>query len=228
MIPQDLYTKLFDRIVKGTYSAGAWLREDTLAEEFGVSRTPVRDALRQLAQDGLVEVIPKRGSRSLGFTVDDLEEAFSIRRNLELLALERAIPILRLDRLMDMRGRIDSLTDDDDPRLHAALDNEFHTMIMEAADGKRLNMMLRSLYRIMASFRELGFLDAEVRRKARTEHLAIIESLIARDGETAATMLRRHVDATKNRVLSKVVRGEMETEANLAGDPTAGREPAAK
>lgn len=209
MIPHDLYTKLFDRIVRGSYPAGAWLREDSIAEEFGVSRTPVRDALRQLAQDGLVEMIPKRGSRSLGFTVDDLEEAFSIRRNLELLALERALPTLRLDRLMEIRRKIVALEGTDDPQTHASLDNEFHTIIMNAADGKRLPMMLGSLYRIMASFRELGFMDAEVRRSARAEHLAIIDRLIARDGSAAEQLLREHIDATKTRVLATVIRGEI-------------------
>ncbi len=207
MIPHDLYTKLFDRIVRGSYAAGTWLREDSIAEEFGVSRTPVRDALRQLAQDGLVEALPKRGSRSLGFTVDDLEEAFGIRRNLELLALERAIPTLKLDRLMDIRARIDALGDSDDASCHAELDNQFHTMIMNAADGKRLPIMLKSLYRIMASFRELGFADAEVRQKARAEHLAVIDKLIARDAGGAEVLLREHIDATKTRILVTVIRG---------------------
>lgn len=207
MIPHELYTKLFDRIVRGTYAAGTWLREDSIAEEFGVSRTPVRDALRQLAQDGLVETLPKRGSRSLGFTIDDLEEAFGIRRNLELLALERAIPRLRLDRLMEIRGEIEAVRESEDPILHAELDNEFHTTIMNAADGKRLPMMLGSLYRIMASFRELGFADAEVRQKARAEHLAIIDKLIARDAEGAEALLREHIDATKTRILVTVIRG---------------------
>lgn len=207
MIPHELYMKLFDRVVRGGYPPGAWLREDSIADEFGVSRTPVRDALRQLAQDGLVEMIPKRGSRSLGFTVDDLEEAYSIRRNLELLALERALPTLRLDRLMEIRRKIDALDGVVDPQPHASLDNEFHTVIMNAANGKRLPMMLESLYRIMASFRELGFADAEVRRRARAEHLAIIDKLIARDAAGASALLRDHVDATKSRILATVIRG---------------------
>jgi DNA-binding GntR family transcriptional regulator len=206
MIPDNLYTKLFDRIVRGDYGAGSWLREDSIADEFGVSRTPVRDALRQLAQDGLVETIPKRGSRSLGFTMDDLEEAFSIRRNLELLALEQAITRLKLDRLMDIRARIDVSEESDDPAFHAELDSRLHTMIMNAADGKRLPMMLGSLYRIMASFRQLGFADPEVRRSARIEHLAIIDGLIARDSAIASQLLKDHIDATKTRVLSSVIR----------------------
>lgn len=216
MIPHELYTKLFDRIVRGSYPAGAWLREDSIADEFGVSRTPVRDALRQLAQDGLVEMIPKRGSRSLGFTLDDLEEAFSIRRNLELLALERALPTLRLDRLMEIRRKIIALEGTDDPQVHASLDNEFHTIIMNAADGKRLPMMLGSLYRIMASFRELGFMDAEVRRSARAEHLEIIDRLIARDTVGASALLRDHVDATKTRILATVIRGDTPATEQLA------------
>jgi DNA-binding GntR family transcriptional regulator len=202
--------QLFDRIVRGVYPAGEWLREVALGEEFGVSRTPIRDTLRQLAQDGLVEIIPKRGCRSMGFTVDDLEEAFSIRRNLELLALERAIPSLRLDQLMDIRRRIESLAGVEDPTLHATVDNEFHTMIMTAAGGQRLPMMLQSLYRIMASFRELAFLEADVRVNARLEHLAIIDRIVERDTAGAAELMKEHVDVTKRRVLSNIVRGKLD------------------
>jgi GntR family transcriptional regulator, rspAB operon transcriptional repressor len=206
MIPDNLYTLLFDRIVRGEYNAGTWLREEALAEEFNVSRTPVREALRQLTQDGLMQMVPKRGCRSLGFTVDDLEEAYAIRHNLELLAVERALPTMSLDTLMPLRGEIARLTDSDDPLEHSRLDGKFHTLIMEAAGGKRLTMMLTSLYRIMASFRELGYAQSDVRQQALTEHLAIIDALVARDGDLAAGTLSEHIKATRSRVLATVIK----------------------
>ena len=87
--PRRMYRTVFDRIVHGRYGPDTWLREGALANEFGLSRTPVREALRQLEQDGLLEIIPNRGARVFGFTADELEQLYEIRLSLELLALEK-------------------------------------------------------------------------------------------------------------------------------------------
>ena len=91
---EEIYTALFDRIINNKFPANSWLKEDKLAEDYDVSRTPVREVLRILEQDGLVQIIPNRGARVFGFTIDDLEDIFEIRRVLESLAMEHAVPSL--------------------------------------------------------------------------------------------------------------------------------------
>lgn len=200
-----IYRELFNRVVHGVSGAGEWLREDALASEFGVSRTPVREALFQLAQDGLAEGLPKRGFRSLGFTVDDLEEAYELRRVLELLALERAVSTLPIRSLHAVRARIESITDSPDALVHAAVDSELHELIVDASRSRRLIGMLGSLYRIMRSFRELGFEDASVRRLAAEEHIALIDALAARDAARATRILDDHIRQSKARILKQVL-----------------------
>ena len=203
-----MYTVLFDRIVKNQYSSSTWLREDSLATEFGMSRTPVRTVLRLLAQDGLIELLPKRGARVIPFTVDDLEEAYEIRRSLELLALERGIGTMSIQELMGHRRSVEHLKEESDPAVHAAVDSSLHQFIVGSAKSGRLTSMLASLYRLMQRFRELGFEDREIRERAEAEHLDLIDALISRDGGRASQILSNHIRNSKARILSMVVRTE--------------------
>ena len=200
-----IYRELFNRVVHGVYAPGEWLREDALATEFGVSRTPIRETLYQLAQDGLVEGLPKRGFRSLGFTVDDLEEAYEIRRALELVAVERATPSISISALHAIRARIESVAGTDDPIEHAAIDSELHRLIADASRSRRLITMLSSLYRIMQSFRELGFESETIRRPATAEHIRLIDALASRDAPAAARILDEHIRLSKSRILKQVL-----------------------
>lgn len=207
MVGHEIYRELFNRIVHGELVAGDWLREDAIATEFGVSRTPVRESLRQLAQDGLAENIRKRGYCVLGFTVDDLEEAYEIRRVLELLALDRAVKTLPIRELKEIRDRMQAISNSDDPFEHARIDSELHQLIVDSSRSRRLVDTLSSLYRIMRSFRELGYEASEVRALAMQEHFDLMAALASRDGERAAEVLDVHIRASKARVLERVLGG---------------------
>ncbi len=203
---QQIYRTLLTRIVRQEYPAGSWLREDAIGKEFEASRTPVRSALAQLSADGLVEAIPKRGSRVTGFTVDDLEECFEIRRVLELLALERGLPNLRIAALSQVRDRIEKARDDSDAINHAEIDTSFHQVIIESANSTRLSNQLGSLYRIMHAFRELGFANAEIRSSALEEHLELIDAIASRDHERSRSLLSDHIAMSKSRILAQLLR----------------------
>ena len=88
---QIIYNTLFERIISGEYKTETILKEEELAKEFKVSRTPVRDALKLLEFDGLIKIQPKKGNLVLGFSIDDAEEIYDIRKALEVLALKKAI-----------------------------------------------------------------------------------------------------------------------------------------
>lgn len=203
---RNIYRKLFDRIIRREYKPGAWLREDPIAEEFGVSRTPVREALSQLTQDRLVKTIPKRGSQVIGFSVDDLEEAYEIRRVLEVLALERGINTLRIAELAEIRVAVERAREQDDPTLHARVDARLHELIIESAHSPRLAGLLGSLYRMMQTFREIGFTEGAIRTAAAGEHLELIDAIATRDVARARALLSDHIAVSKSRVLSAVLR----------------------
>lgn len=205
-IGHRIYRALFDCIIRHVYAPGTWLREDAIAREFDVSRTPVREALSQLTQDRLIETIPKRGSRVLGFGVDDLEEAYEIRRALEVLALERGISSVRIADLMMLRTRIEETHSSEDSANHAEVDSSLHQVLIESAKSPRLQALLGSLHRIMQTFREIAFEDSSVREAAYAEHLELIDALATRDLHRSREILSDHILRSKTRVLGAVLR----------------------
>jgi DNA-binding GntR family transcriptional regulator len=201
----DTYTTLFDRIIHGVYPANTRLKEDELAEEFKVSRTPIRETLRLLQQDGLIEILPNRGARVYGFTVDDLEDLYEIRRVLEVLALDFAASSMSISGLVELRESIEAIKDLDDAKKHAELDAKLHGYIIESSRRRRLISMLNQLFHLLQTFRELGFRDMQVQKSTYGEHLELIDALSVRDISRAKEVLARHITNSKNRILQKVV-----------------------
>jgi len=200
-----MYSTLFDRIIEGKYPPDTWLKEENLAKEFNVSRTPVRENLRQLEQDGLIEIIPKRGARVFSFTADDIEEIFEIRKSLELLALDIAAPSLSINGLIEIRTMITDYRESYDSKKHAEMDANLHRYIIEASGKRRLISMLHQLYRLSQRFRELGFRDEKIIKIATEEHIKIIDALCIRDVEKTKELLKTHLQNSKTRLISKLI-----------------------
>ncbi|WP_158084095.1 GntR family transcriptional regulator [Marispirochaeta aestuarii] len=205
----DIYTTLFDRIIHNQYPSENFLREDSLAKEFGTSRTPIRNVLKRLEQDQLIQIIPNRGAKTFPFTADDLEDIFEIRRSLEALALEFAIPALSIQRLIEIRKEIQEISNTKDYMRHAEVDAELHTYLIESCGRRRLINMVNQLYHLIQTFRELGFRDNEVRTTTCEEHLRLIDAICVRDTKLAIDVLKTHIQNSKVRIMQKVVRGQV-------------------
>ncbi len=205
----DIYTALFDRIIHNYYPPENFLREDSLAKEFGTSRTPVRNVLKRLEQDQLIQLIPNRGAKTFPFTADDLEDIYEIRKSLEALALRFSIPALSIQRLIEIRKKIEEVVKTRDAMGHAEVDAELHTYLVENCGRRRLINMVNQLYHLIQTFRELGFRDDEVRLSTCDEHLNLIDAICVRDTERAVEILEEHLQNSKVRIMQKVVRGQM-------------------
>jgi DNA-binding GntR family transcriptional regulator len=203
----DIYATLFDRIIGGAYPAGARLKEEQLGAEFEVSRTPVREALRMLAQDGLVEILPRRSAVVLGFTVDDVEEIYDIRASLEIQALRSAAANVSIQKLKDLRARLLEVSVTSDYHAHQAVDAELHNTLIEASGKKRLARILRQMFRLIQQFRELGFRDPALQAAALQAHLGLVDALVVRDLAEAERVLAGHIEASKRNAISLIVRG---------------------
>ena len=204
---EEIYTSLFDRIIKNKFPADSWLKEDKLAEEYQVSRTPVREVLRILEQDGLVQIIPNRGARVFAFTADDLDVIYEIRRMLEVLALEYSAPSLSIQSLMEIRNEIIDIKNEQDCSKHAALDARLHRYLTEASGQRRLISMIKQLFHLLQTFRELGFESEDVREITHKEHVELLDALIIRDINSAKELLAKHIRNSKHRILQTVVKG---------------------
>ena len=206
-----LATELSRRVLSGDLPSGARLRQAALAAEFGVSRTPIREALRQLQAGGLVEVHPNRGALVRGLSAREIRDAYEVRAELEALATELAATRIRhdqLDRLMDAQEQFrDGLdrtveareTKDDDGADQAAVwgraNDQFHLVIQEAAGNDVLRVALAQLHhRFPRDLTKIVLAESTPLLRANVhEHEAIIEALQRRDPAGARELMRRHV-----------------------------------
>ena len=197
-----MYTKLFERIIDGRYPPEARLREETLAKEFKVSRTPVREVLRQLEKDGLIRIVPNRGAIVIPFTPDDVEDIYEIRKALELLAFDFSFPSLSIQRLTEIRSMIIENSKTKDYGRHSEMDALLHNYIIKSCGKRYLISMLDQLLRLIQRFREFGFKDGSVREQAVKEHIEFIDAICLRDMVKAKNLLSAHISGSKARALA--------------------------
>lgn len=197
------YVELRDAIVRGELAPGEPLFEIHMAARLGMSRTPVREALKELAREGLVEVLPARGYLVPRRSLDDLRELFELRESLEGMAARYAalrasdIALAQLQRLTERYEREKSW------EKWAAIGSDFHDAIIAAAGNERLKTLLRSLNsQIVMSRRSALRADASRTQSAISEHRAIFEAIRARDAgraqQIASEHVRRSYEATLN------------------------------
>ena len=199
----EAYSALRAAILSGEVAPGDRLGEVELAEQLGVSRTPVREALRRLAADGLVEVLPNRGARVAQWTTEDLEEIYDLRAMLEshgaARAAERIDPadLPELHRLCtEMEACAERGRKRDLDRL-AELNAELHRRVVDAAASPRLATLIAAVVQVPLVMRTFQRYDADALRRSLGHHRELVAALAAQDGEWARSVMRSHVLAAK-------------------------------
>jgi DNA-binding GntR family transcriptional regulator len=198
--PSLIAEAIRDEIQAGTLAGGAALNQNELAERFGVSRIPVREALRQLESSGVIRYVPNLGAVVTRYTEAEVRERFEIRRELEPLALRLAIPNLTPETLHALERELTAMRDESDlgrwGRHHIA----FHHLLYEAAGRPRLTAIIESLY--------ISLVTAMTADRARAqlpahdaEHRAIIDACARGDVKAATRALREHLDESLERAL---------------------------
>ncbi|MDP9792220.1 DNA-binding GntR family transcriptional regulator [Catenuloplanes nepalensis] len=185
------------RIMSGEIPIGAQLRQAELAKTLGVSRTPVREALRQLQTGGLIEVVPNRGAVVRVPAPWEVREAYEVRAELEGLACERAVRRLTRDSLKELRDTNELLRPGDappNPASHAANDR-FHTLIHQIAGNERLAKVIKEINEAFP--RNVSALVLQEHPRHRddnfAEHERILAALAEDDAETARREMLAHV-----------------------------------
>ena len=189
---------LADRIVAGEIEAGAKLRQDHVAEEFGASHVPVREAFRRLEAQGLVVSEPRRGVRVAGFTPSEVREVAEMRAALESLALRNAAPHLTkaiLDRAEEANKAGDRARD---VQAWDSANRAFHLLILSPCGMPRLLKAIEDLHAASARFLFSGW-RAEWEAPTDRDHRAILDALRAGQTEMAASILARHVQTMGQR-----------------------------
>jgi DNA-binding GntR family transcriptional regulator len=204
-IADDLATRVGEAIMAGEFEAGTWLRQATLARRFGVSRQPVREALRQLQAYGMVEIHPSRGALVRRPSPSEMREAYLVRAELEGLAVELASQRVTLDGLHDIHEAQRRFTraveaSFDDPRStdvlrdRAATNDAFHQAIVAAAGAPILARSLDALHRVVPrSVSTYAQHTPRLLHENIAQHDAIVAAIEAGDAETARAAMRKHV-----------------------------------
>jgi DNA-binding GntR family transcriptional regulator len=198
-----VYTRLRADILGGVHPPGARLGEAELAEQTGSSRTPVREALRRLEVEGLVEVLPHRGARVPDWTPEDLEEIYDLRMLLEGAAARRAATRIepkdteRMAELCDLMDRATAAGDGQDLDRVAELNAEFHGIVRTAAASTRLVSMLNAVVQLPLVMRTFHRYSPDDLARSSAHHRELVTALRAADGTWAESVMRAHVLAAK-------------------------------
>lgn len=186
-------------ILSGKYNENEELKEATIGAELGVSRTPVREALRQLELEGLVNIIPNKGAYVTGISQKDIHDIYVIRSYLEGLAARWACEIITEEQIDELE-EIVYLSEFHVKKQHyeqiVELDNKFHAGIYRASGSKILEHELTTFHHYVERIRKKTLGKEQRATKSNAEHTAILEAIRARNGELAEKLAHEHVIQT--------------------------------
>lgn len=195
-------------ILSGQYASGDRLGEVELAATLGVSRTPVREALRLLAAEGLVEVTPNKGARVVAWSPAELEEIFALRAQVEGLAARRAAERITAEALDELEqialahAKATAAGPDRDLDRVYELNGLFHGGVVQAASGgASLSSVVNSLVHSVVLHRTLHTFDDAAMERSSRHHLEIVTAMRNRDPEWAECVMRSHLLAARAELL---------------------------
>ena len=197
-----VFEALREAILSGSLAPGERLMEIQLAEDMGVSRTPVREAIRKLELEGFVVMIPRKGTYVAGLSMKQMSEVFEVRAALEELAVDLSAERISDEELEQLehlhtRSRVDEMVKDDIETI-VKLDEEFHDLLYKTARNSRLSSAINHLTEQMHRYRTASLSYPGRLKSALEEHRNIVEAIARRDGDAARKAAREHMDRAES------------------------------
>lgn len=202
-----VFNTLRNAILKGELEPGEKLMEKKLAEKLGVSRTPIREAIRKLELEGLVVMTPRKSAEVARITKEDLTDVLEVRRVLESLAIDLACRNITneiLAELEDNLVRFKAAVKKNDITEIATTDVEFHETIYKSTGNKRLIQILNNLREQMYRYRLEYIKDKQTRDNLVIEHRGIIDALKERDKEKGRKAILNHIEKQQTTILENI------------------------
>lgn len=199
-----VFNRLREDILSGKYSENDELKEVTIGEELGVSRTPVREAFRQLELEGLIQIVPNKGAYVTGITEKDVKDIYMIRSLLEGLCARWATENITDAQMEEMEENV-YLAKFHAQKGHyeqlAALDNRFHEIMYEACNSKMLEHQLKDFHDYVLRVRKKTLANVNRGTKSNEEHEQIMEAIKAGNADLAESLANKHmINAYENMV----------------------------
>ena len=202
-----VFQTLRQAILKGQLQPGERLMEIKLAEKLGVSRTPIREAIRKLELEGLVVMVPRKGAAVANITEKDTKDVLEVRRTLEMFAVEVACERItdeQREQLKEAAKAFEASKGSMDLIRIAETDMKFHEIIYEATQNERLVQMLNNLRENMYRYRIEYLKDPNYYDSLVREHREILEAIENSDKDCARISMRAHIDNQQLAVISKL------------------------
>ena len=202
-LADQVFEKLENDIIQGVYPRGEILTELKLVDQLGVSRTPIRDALRRLEQERLIEDTGK-GSRVVGITEEDLEDIMNIRQRIEGLAAYYAAKNMTPEGLAELTHIVDLQDfyyDKGDAEQLRQVDEQFHDLICYLSKRTVIMDTLIPLHRKTRRYRRISMEDWSRTVNTRKEHKAIFDAMASGDADLAESLMAKHIENAKKHML---------------------------
>jgi DNA-binding GntR family transcriptional regulator len=193
----QIVRSLRDDILNGVLAPGLQIRQEALAEHFGVSRVPVREALRQLEVEGLVTTELHRGAFVSSRSLEEIEEMLDIRIALEVRALKLAIPNLTRDIVAKARRILATYDHSEEPQQWRDLNLSFHLTLYDACNRPRLVKMIEDVVLMNSHFMRTYISATVGRTGAQAEHHRLLDACAAGDARRALRLLETHIEHTR-------------------------------
>lgn len=205
-----VFETIRNAIISGSLKPGERLMEVQMAERLGVSRTPIREAIRKLELEGLIIMLPRKGAFVADLSVKDLTEVLEIRAALEGLAAGLAVTRIseaEIEELEIITLKFNKAIESDNVEELIALDIQFHEALFKATRNERLVQLNSNLREQVQRFREMYLKKANRSKETAKEHNDLLEAISSRDIGKAEKLARKHVETTENAIL-KMMEGK--------------------
>ncbi|AJY76155.1 GntR family transcriptional regulator [Paenibacillus beijingensis] len=193
-----VYKRLFDYVMNGQFKPGEWIRERQLKELLGVSSTPIREALRMLVQEQVLESVPHHGVRVKSFSLKEIKDYYELRAELEGLAAQLAAErgnVHLFNKMEEVLFQQRKFLDSTDPAAGAIeSNNQFHDLIVEASGNETLKNTLQHLRVGISWIQHMAWnLNNDRHFITYYQHRAILEAIVSRDGNKARARMHEHI-----------------------------------
>ena len=215
-----VFNTLRTSILTGELKPGERLMEIHLADKLGVSRTPIREAIRKLELEGLVTMIPRRGAEVAQITEKNLRDVLEVRRALDALAVELACERITEDELAELKKACENFeleTKRGNANQVAQADVELHDIILKASGNERLMQMISKLSQQMYRYRLEYIKDEDKRHILLVEHDQILKALSLRHVHEAKIAIREHIDNQEITILKNLKEQENDIQRKVPG-----------
>lgn len=205
-----VFESLREAIIQGRLKPGERLMEIQLAEEMGVSRTPVREAIRKLELEGFVVMIPRKGAYVAGISVKDIVDVFEVRAALEALAAGLAAERITADEIEDLERSLVKITEIKSGDINTLVENDkiFHDIIYRSSRNQRLQQIVTLLSEQIQRFRTTSLAQPGRTKGAIEEHRQMVEAISERNVELAMGLAREHIENAEQILLSALQEAE--------------------